>query len=380
MALSGSGSQEFWTAVRDLDNARADVNMEVEASASNVPPLAIPPPDDEDRAPLPPAEDAEELPPAVDAQAHLPPPRPALFNPQEMHSSTPICSLKSPNGAIFAHAVPIVSTENTPVVADFQKLVSNLERLSSPEDIKYQSFIILGFTNGDGQGERIYDHIAKNKCDIFGVNCVEPNVCTAVLRRTSPRMRFNLDTFTIDHIFVVKNHAGFRKSAHNDMILTILKAWLRTSLNYKVNFSIENAQDLTSNDLLDDWQDLNDKEVEKIILECEEKVACERPYDTRESFIAKMGRKVLAFRRSSCSTPSCVIFTTHSDILDLDSFINLANVKCKTFNPIDGTLIEFGLPEFITKQCSCEKLWHSPLQFLPPLNRSWLKTQVFWGE
>ena len=42
MALSGSGSQEFWTAVRDLDNARADVNMEVEASASDVPPLFAP--------------------------------------------------------------------------------------------------------------------------------------------------------------------------------------------------------------------------------------------------------------------------------------------------------------------------------------------------
>jgi len=107
---------------------------------------------------------------------------------------------------------------------------------------------------------------------------------------------------------------------------------------------------MTSADLLNEWQDLNDKEVEKCILEAEEKVACKRPHNDSEEFIATMGRKALAHRRSTATTPPCIIFTDAPEILSIDQYINLDRIQCKTFDPINGSMVEFPLLHWATQR------------------------------
>ena len=109
-----------------------------------------------------------------------------------------------------------------------------MERVNSYEDIKYNSFVIICFRGGD-QAEAIYNKMLSNKCDIVGVNCVEPNICAAICRRAAPRSKFDMSGFTLDHVYVVKHVQGRRRDDFNKLIVAVLKAWMRASLNSKVN-------------------------------------------------------------------------------------------------------------------------------------------------
>lgn len=263
--------------------------------------------------------------------------------------SDPECFLKCSAGIVCKLVEATYFTDNTPHIDEFQSMMTHFERLNSINDIKYQSFVMMGF-NGGLQAETLYDKLIANKCDIVGINCVEPNVCTAVCRRTYVRSKLNLGDIVINHVFVMKPASGRRKEEYNKLVLSVLKAWMLTGTNCKINFSIGEAPTLTCEDLLNDWQDLNDKEVERKIIIAEEKIACKRPHTDRDSFIATMGRKILNFRRSSISTPSCVIYPDDHDILDLENFTDIANIMCKTVNPIDGNIINFPLPHWLEMQ------------------------------
>jgi len=90
--------------------------------------------------------------------------------------------------------------------------------------------------------------------------------------------------------------------------------------------------------------------MESIILEAEEKLKCKRPHTSRESFIAMMGRRVMAHLASTTSVPSSVLYTDGDRFLDISSFVNTETVMCRTFNVITGELIEFPLMEWLTQK------------------------------
>ena len=73
-------------------------------------------------------------------------------------------------------------------VSPFQNLMCHLELINNVDDIRYQSFMLFGFRGGEN-AEPFFTRLLDNGCDIVGVNCVEPDVCTALCRRTAIRKK-----------------------------------------------------------------------------------------------------------------------------------------------------------------------------------------------
>ena len=185
--------------------------------------------------------------------------------------------------------VPVYTTDKVPDLAPFHAIFNQLTELTGIDDVKYQTVIIGGFSGGDN-AEPVFQKAVENKCDIVGVNCVEPNVCTFFCRRTAPRAKFKMEGIVFNQLYVVK-FKGTSKESSNRQLVQILKAWMQSGSNYKVNFEIDDTPtEMTVADLKDEWATMTKEEMESQILEAEEKLKCKRPHTSRESFIAMMGR------------------------------------------------------------------------------------------
>ncbi len=76
----------------------------------------------------------------------------------------------------------------------------------------------------------------------------------------------------------------------------------------------------------------------------EQLVKSKPPFTARESFVAKMGRKVLQHRSSASSSPACVVYVDSlRSPIALPEFVNVASLVCRTICPLDGHIIEFPL-------------------------------------
>ena len=260
----------------------------------------------------------------------------------------PTCLIKCDSDKIMTLREPVVHVGRKIALSPFQNLMSNLEMIHGVDDIKYHSFLFLGFS-GDAIVESFYTTLVENECDLIGVSYTEPNACTAVCRRTACRRKFKLREYKIDHIFALRNIKGCSKQKTNAMILMLIEAWLQAGESIKVNFIIDKtAPLLTVADLKDEWAGLTKDEIEGIILLAEEKVKCKRPHTARESFISTMGRKVLAHLTSSSSVPACVKYVNHDDYIPVERFVGVSGIICRTFDVISGALVEFPVLEWVS--------------------------------
>ena len=271
--------------------------------------------------------------------------RPAPVLPQDF---VPVCLLRCDSGTIRSTPEPLVQVDSDVDVRPFQNLLHRLELLNSVDDIKYQAFLFFGFRDGT-HAEPFFAKLLENGCDLVGVNYVEPNVCTALCRRTAVRKKMRLGTMQLDNIYALKTIKGHNKESGNAIVLAVLEAWMKAGRNIKTNFVIDKSVPvLTVDNLKEEWAGLTKEEMESVILLAEEKVRCKRPHTARESFITTMGRKVMAHLTSASSTPACVKYADPADFIPVVKYIATANVVCRTFNVISGELVEFPVLSWVS--------------------------------
>jgi hypothetical protein len=275
---------------------------------------------------------------------------PAVFRPPPQPAVQPTTLLRTEHGIVRQLPEAKYISDQAVNIEEFRNLMMYLECLPTISDIKYQRVIILGF-DGGLLAEPLFDKLIENGCDIVGVNCVEPNVCSAICRRTKPRSKLNLDGFNFNHIFTFKDIRGKRTHDFNKLTYSVLNAWLKCGTNYKLNFDIMVGSELTLEGFIEEWANLTDKEVERIILEAEEKVKVNKIFSDRDQYIATMGRKILTHRQTPGAALPCVFYLDGNiNLLSLNDFVNLDLVKCKTFDVITGAIIQFEISKWFSQK------------------------------
>ena len=282
------------------------------------------------------------------ADAH---PIPVLFQVvPALNEYVPVIVLKSSHGSVASLQEPLLTTDSVIDTSPFQSLMGNLEKIDMGS-IKYQSFLVFGF-NGGLSAEVVYAALVSHGCDIVGVNCVQPDVCTAVCRRPRPilRKRFVMDV-VMTHVYTVKHVRGPQSAfTKDDFVFDLLAAWLQSGSNSKVNFEVKTSiSESTVEDLKEEWRGHTKDEIEAVILAAEEKVRCGRAHSQKEKFINKMGRKVMAHVMSACPSPACVRYVGGHDMIGLAQYVGVADVVCRTFDVIGGGLIEFPVLSWLTE-------------------------------
>jgi len=336
----------------------------------------------------------------------IPVPTPALF--KQVEDDEPGVEpeldsvLKCSEGSIKQLTKPAYLTDRESNLEPFQKFMQHVERLDSISQIKYNALIIMSFRGGI-HAEAFYTRLLENKCSIVGVNCVEPDVCTALAMRSNTRSRFSVGPkfdskyyiiceallsgifpmgnvgkvgcfrgsslrathvctrarfslgaeleSKIDHIYVLKSIQGKRKEYYNGLVYSGCKEWMQTGTNYKVNFKVDTSPpEYTVDDLKNEWATMEKGEIECVILSCEEKKNRKHPLSDKEYLIATMGRKVHSHLSATSSIPTSLFYADSEKLLELNQFINVDSVTYKTFNPITGALIEFPMREFYSEK------------------------------
>ena len=164
------------------------------------------------------------------------------------------CLLRSDNGVITSTHEPVTHLDCVIDVGPFRSQMHLLESITFA-DIKYQSVLFFSFS-GEEKAGAFYDKLLENACDIIGVNCVEPNVCTAVCRRTAVRKKFKLGDLKIDQIYTLKHIRGGLTDKFNCAVFLLIDAWQKTGKSSKVNFELNRAVPLlTVDDLKQEWMD-----------------------------------------------------------------------------------------------------------------------------
>ena len=205
----------------------------------------------------------------------------ALFNMVEDNAAAvddePMYAIKCEEGSIALLKEPVYLTDQESNLEHFQKFMPNMERLDSVAHLKYNSFGVMSWTGGI-YAEPIAAKLKDLNCSIIGVNCVEPDVCTAIFLRVNTRMKFALGPELgplIGNIYTLKPTNGKTREFNRALIFRGCKAWMHTGTNVKVNFKISNAPpEYTVADLKSEWATMEKDEIETVILACEDHVLC----------------------------------------------------------------------------------------------------------
>ena len=214
---------------------------------------------------------------AIRPPAHAP----ALFNliedNQPVVERETVYAIKCEEGSIALLDEPVYLTDQESNLEHFQKFMLNMERLDTIANLKYNSFAVMSWIGGI-YAEQIAARLRDLNCSIVGVNCVEPNVCTAIFLRANAKMRFALGPELeplIGQVYILKPTRGKSREFTRSLILKGCKAWMHTGTNCKVNFKISNAPpEYTVADLKSEWATMEKDEIETIILACEDHVLC----------------------------------------------------------------------------------------------------------
>jgi hypothetical protein len=86
------------------------------------------------------------------------------------------------------------------------------------------------------------------------------------------------------------------------------------------------------------------------ILTSEEKVVMKYPHTARDLYLHKMGRKVFTYLKEKRTAPNLSLeLATDTKLLGLGGFDHLGSVVCRTFNVIDGSLIQFPVTDWLAR-------------------------------
>ena len=114
------------------------------------------------------------------------------------------------------------------------------------------------------------------------------------------------------------------------------------------NFELAEVGFWTKEMVLASWAPMEYNEINEDILTSEEKVIMKRPHTTRDLYLHKMGRKLLAYLKElRQSTNICIELASRPDLLGLSGFSHLGAVICRTFNVIDGSMIAFPVEQWL---------------------------------
>ena len=181
-------------------------------------------------------------------------PLPVLFQPVAALSEyKATIVMKSSRGSVASLQEPLLTTDCAIDTSPFQALMGNLEEIDMI-DTKYQSFLVFGF-NGGLAAETVYAALVSHGCDIVGVSCVQPDVCTAVCHRPRSNLRNKFVLYVVmTHVYTLKYVRGRSTVFMNDVVFDLLVAWLQSGSNSKVNFEIKTTVcESTVEDLKEEW-------------------------------------------------------------------------------------------------------------------------------
>ena len=252
----------------------------------------------------------------------------------------------------------IVATPDTDVfiatsmLERFQVLIGDMTKLENMDAVKYSTFFVIDFKTDVATLSALYQAFVFLACDIVGVSHHGGSQCSAVFRRTKPRVRFRIPPalgIVVDNVWSLKT-TGLHASLLANATYEFLQAWGQTGGEMKVNFELLTVQVWTKDLVLAAWSPLSPDEIMMDILTCEEMVVMKRKFSARDLYISKMGRKLLAYLRDVRLTANtCIELATNPDLMSLESFDHLGNVVCRTFDVITGALIQYPVMDWLKK-------------------------------
>lgn len=148
----------------------------------------------------------------------------------------------------------------------------------------------------------------------------------------------------------MKSKAHGAGSNFNEFFVRFLLEWMKIGLATWTNFRIEAVREVNCREVVRQWEGMTTEEVEWDILEAEERVKLKRRATGRDVLLTRMGRSLLRHRLDTMSRHvSYLVFVDNPMLIPKDTFINMGNVSCWTFDASTGQEIRFPLQEWASR-------------------------------
>ena len=209
--------------------------------------------------------------------------------------------------------------------------------------------------DGISNVEAVFNALRNTGCDLVGVSAYAPEKCTATCRRANAKRKFVMNVCPITDIYTIKT-VNNKHSDFNSNLVHLLNGWLRVGHTVAVNFAInEPRKSMTSRDLDAKWTSvgLTNEQIEWSIIDAEEKVKLKKPRTEEEYLASVMGRSILRARRDNTGNTNQSSHKLPADspqYVNMEDFLNLDTVMCKSINVLTGEMIQFPLTDWITSK------------------------------
>ena len=203
------------------------------------------------------------------------------------------------------------------------------------------TWVVFEF-HGATFGEEVCRQLTALDCDIVGVGRIAGDHMAAICRRTKITKGL---TITGAPIGMVLSAVIQRQTNPKELIITIVRSWVRMCTTVYANFDIKLIAVPTMTSVLEEWKDLSERQILEQLASAKAKISRKR--SAREAFITSVKPELLAALRCSLVPVSTIRFSALDDHVSLASIVPPpSQLVLRTYDPSTGAMIYSSLREW----------------------------------